>query len=187
MPNKMPKFLKASALNLRSAKSDEVALAVDFELETQEKSKWCWASVTIGAAKYLDTLLVDDQCELVGLVKNCQDCDDPHCNKTGNVREALAHEKINAKQIDEAPSFDKLVEEIDADRPVICDMRDDSDLHSVVVFRCFKADRLLDMVDPATDPDIGFIGQWEESSLNFDVIEKDFGRYFLITDPREVR
>jgi hypothetical protein len=184
MRNDLSSLLKMSSISIKVA-PPKVCLTSALKLVTQEKTNWCWVSVAIGTASYLKSLLVKEQCRLVGLVTGCFDCDDPECNKTGSVRKALAEQGIDARQVDAIPDFDDLFGEIKDDRPVVCDMRDDDfGFHSVVVRCCSSADRMVDMLDPATDRSINFFGRWEESSLNYDIIAGDFERHFLVTDPR---
>jgi hypothetical protein len=186
MAIRLSELLKSKAINIRSVQRDEAKLANEFNLDTQERSQWCWVAVAIGVARYFHVPdLLEDQCTLAGTITNCHKCKDPLCNVTGDVDRALIRQGIKAAPVQGAPAFDYLVNEIDADRPVICDMKDDNaDFHSVVVCHCYRHTGKIDMLDPKTDLSTDHIGFWEGYSRSYDLIVDRFNRYFMIEDPR---
>jgi hypothetical protein len=94
-------------------------MAQRFELETQEKREWCWASVSAGVHGYFSGQAGVTQCEVARrlLGKDC--CNDPDsCDSPQRLEAAL--EAIGTK-VQVHPSrldFEHLKLEIDAGRPV---------------------------------------------------------------------
>lgn len=165
--------------------ADVVALERTFDdLDTQERTNWCWAAASIGTAKYKKSLVVNNQCRLVEIVKKFQDCQDPACNEPGNVKEALKEQKLTAVDHEGAPAFPDLVTRIGNDQPVICNVKKEptnpnSLPHSVVIYRCVRTGEMIDIKDPATDAPARYIGYWQ-GRWELSTIVADFMFHFFL-------
>lgn len=106
--------------------SDNEALGADlqFDMEKQQHSKWCWAAVTASVARYYGQNQYT-QCKLATWRfggKACDCCAEPFqegdCNKTSSTKDALAHVGNLASGTDDSLSWEQVKHEIDAGRPV---------------------------------------------------------------------
>jgi hypothetical protein len=91
-----------------------------FQIETQEKSEWCWAAVAVSIDKYFDSKSPLKQCDIakrvLGNDKCCNGGDD--CNKAMTLIGALNSIKRLSSTLTSPLSFELVRRELDAGRPV---------------------------------------------------------------------
>jgi hypothetical protein len=66
---------------------------VDFEIQYQQKTNWCWAALAVSVAKFYDTSFKHSQCDIANGELGRSDCcetskDDP-CNVYGHLMSSL--------------------------------------------------------------------------------------------------
>jgi hypothetical protein len=96
-------------------------LQTQFQIESQQKSEWCWAAVAVSIDKYFNPNSTRTQCQIAERVLNAQNCCNAaadNCNQPATLIEAL--QKINrwSRTLDRPLRFDEIRQELDAGRPV---------------------------------------------------------------------
>lgn len=138
---------------------------LEFEIEQQQCTQWCWAAVTVSIVKFLSGQ-GPDQCELVNQIVKpgkdcCTDCrcSDPGasepCDQTANVGSALLKVNHGRDTGNGVPKDDidweDLQAEIDAGQPIVVSIawqgpkRGQS--HAVVLYG-YTEDRKVLVADP---------------------------------------
>jgi Papain-like cysteine protease AvrRpt2 len=94
--------------------------ALNFKMQDQEQSEWCWAAVAASTSMHYDPNSGWTQCKVAGAelqVQNC--CQDPlpaACNKRWRVHSALRTTKNLTRFTTNAEKFSVVQHEIDSQR-----------------------------------------------------------------------
>ena len=140
---------------------------IDFEMQKQQHSNWCWAAVAVSVARYFDPDSTWCQCRLASRmakreklkVAACGTCRNPSavpkkCNQPWYLQKALRIVKrLKGKPKGRPLSFRKTKQLIKAGRPVCARILwgEGPEAHFVVVSGCFTTktgERWLDVEDP---------------------------------------
>ena len=108
-----------------SADVQENWYVLDFEIQQQERTKWCWAAVAASVARYYDPLSEFTQCSVASgeLMQNCC-CSDPKpdpdpCNVYGYLMSSLFRVGHFKKWVAQRPAnADEIIGEIGPQRPL---------------------------------------------------------------------
>jgi len=141
--------------------------SIDFKMQKQEHSDWCWAAVATSVDRYFNAKSKWCQCRLASKmakaeklkVKSCGNCKarkptQAACNKPWYLQKALrlVH-RLDRKPIQGPLSFSKIKKAIEANRPV-CVMvlwGKGPEAHFVTISGCVESSngkRWLDVEDP---------------------------------------
>jgi hypothetical protein len=142
-------------------------VTIDFKMQRQQHSNWCWAAVAVSVARYFDPDSTWCQCRVASRmakqanlkVAGCGTCRSPSgvpkkCNRPWFLGKALRIVKRSrGKHKDGSLSFGKIRELIKAGRPVCARILwgEGPEAHFVVVSGCFTTktgERWLDVEDP---------------------------------------
>jgi hypothetical protein len=139
-----------------SIEADTPSLVLDFQIEEQIMSNWCWAAVVASLNTHYnhDTQLT--QGEIVATELNmsiCKAAPLPLCNKPFDLSVALEHNGFLQEFLDYTIDSEKIVMEIVNDRPICCQIvYGNSDGHFIVIYgysRSLGSDALfLNIADP---------------------------------------
>jgi Papain-like cysteine protease AvrRpt2 len=141
--------------------------AIDFEMQQQQHSNWCWAAVAVSVARYFDPDSKWCQCRLASRmakreklkVSGCGTCREAtgvpkKCNQPWYLQKALRIVKMLKGKPKGAPlSYRKTRQLIKAGRPVCARILwgQGPDAHFVAITGCFKTksgERWVDVEDP---------------------------------------
>jgi hypothetical protein len=136
---------------------------LDFEIEQQKCSEWCWAAVTAAVCKCYGDPSPTEQCEVANLVlqlptDNCDDCDcqaDPFaiCNQPRNLASVLGtvgHNRGNPPDGIASLSFEDVQSNIDNGRPIVVQVTLDDPAasgHAIAIYG-YSDDGLVSIADP---------------------------------------
>ena len=143
---------------------------IDFEIQKQQHSNWCWAAVAVSVERYFDPDSTWCQCRLASRmakkeklkVAGCGTCKQPKgvsekCNLPWELQKALRIVKrLTGKPKGSRLSFRKIKELLKAGRPVCARIvwGGGTAAHFVVISGCFKTKSGVRWVD-IEDPDSG--------------------------------
>jgi|SRR5579859_1008731 len=136
---------------------------LDFTVELQQCSEWCWAAVTAAVCKCYGDSTSTRQCEVANLVLQlpsdcCTDCNcqqDPSalCNQPRNLASALDavhHNRGNPVDGISTLPFEVIQSDIDAGRPVVVEVTLDDPAasgHAVAIYG-YTDDGTVSIADP---------------------------------------
>lgn len=157
----LPRLLQATAIPVAAA-HEFVAEAEDqrvleaLQVPHQEQDQWCWCAVAAGLCAFRDQTFAMRQCEVAADFLGLDACADPSAdevNKMMPVADVLTHFKLLAFPQEAPMSFEEVVEQIDAGRPVCIRIRFiDTGTPHVTVIRGYRRDgRMLMIDDPSFD------------------------------------
>lgn len=138
-----------------------------FQLEQQECSEWCWASVAIGIGQfYMDSNCPNQQCQLASNILKvgkdcCDDCDcspgsfEP-CNQPKNLGFVLDRIGHGRDGNDGLPSmkFSEIQKEIDSGHPIAVSIQWQEPAapgHAIVIYGYSENQNLI-IADPKAPP-----------------------------------
>jgi len=133
-----------------------MAKTLTFRIQQQVLSNWCWAATTLSIVRFYKDPNQDSQCEFVSKVTYlpdcCQSCHDDGensvCNQTFDLGSALWQCGHGVTTSPESPKWDIVVEQIDNDHPVACNVIwDDGGAHAIVICG-YTDDGMLLIADP---------------------------------------
>jgi hypothetical protein len=136
---------------------------LEFSIELQQCSEWCWAAVTAAVCKCYGDETATRQCEVANLVlhlttDNCTDCDcqrDPFapCNQTQNLARVLSvvrHNRGNPVGGVSSLQFDDVKSDIDNGRPIVVQVTLDDPAasgHAVAIYG-YTDEGIVSIADP---------------------------------------
>jgi hypothetical protein len=136
---------------------------LNFSIELQQCSEWCWAAVTAAVCRCYGDQTPTQQCEVANLVlqlstDNCTDCNcqqDPYapCNQTQNlasVLDAVHHDRGNPPDGIPTLAFGDMKSDIDNGRPIVVEVRLDDPAaseHAVAIYG-YTDDGIVSIADP---------------------------------------
>ena len=154
------------------------ARLLDFTIQSQEQSEWCWAANAASVSKFYDPLSTWTQCQLANdafaLTTCCQDGTTDQCNQAYHVDVALVMVSRYGRTLKTRLADADIRMEIDNGRPVCVMIRwPDQNNHFVTIYGYSGtfydiADPLwgLSMVEAATFPQQYHSGaDWAETYL----------------------
>ena len=121
---------------------------LEFRLEHQKQSQWCWAAVAISICRFYSDQNWPSQCQLVNDVFSgtsggdcCQDGSSSECDMPWDLRDVLNRAKHLQQPVRGVISFQDLTNEIEARRPVAARiLLADMTAHFVVLVGCSEDD-----------------------------------------------
>jgi hypothetical protein len=150
---------------------------LDFIIQAQEQSEWCWAAVTASIGNFYAGDDQLKQCDVVNTLLRRNDCcadgSSGSCNRQFDLDSALRRLEHFDRRQPGQPDFNVVVAEIDGGRPLAVRIRwSEGGGHAIVIYG-FTDDRRVDIADPdhANDqiliPFDNFvyrdIGSWDDS------------------------
>jgi hypothetical protein len=129
-------------------------MAGQFQIETQEKSEWCWAAVAVSIDKYFNSKSTLTQCEVANRVLGGENCckSNGNCNQPETLIDALNSVKRLSSTLTGPLSFELVRGELDAGRPVCARIKwSGGGAHFVVItgYQLLTSGaRHLEVVDP---------------------------------------
>jgi Papain-like cysteine protease AvrRpt2 len=98
------------------------ARTLDFTVERQAQSDWCWAAVSASVARFYEAASTWSQCTIVNLELGQQVCcsegSSTTCNQPHVLESALALVKHLGREFEGPLAFADIATEIDAGRPI---------------------------------------------------------------------
>ncbi|MBK5290397.1 MAG: C39 family peptidase [Acidobacteriia bacterium] len=95
--------------------------SLDFELQQQERSNWCWAAVTVSVLRFFSPESQTRQCGIAHDELDLRCCEDAErkCNQVRSLQPPLASiGRLRGEKRAEPLSFDEIRQEIDNGVPV---------------------------------------------------------------------
>lgn len=136
---------------------------LQFAIELQECSEWCWAAVTAAVCKCYGDPAPAKQCEVANLVlqlstDNCTDCNCEHdpsaaCNQPQNLASVLSllnHDRGNPPDGLAILQFDDVKSDIDDGHPVVVEITLDDPAasgHAIAIYG-YTDDGIVSIADP---------------------------------------
>jgi hypothetical protein len=136
---------------------------LNFEIELQQCTEWCWAAVAAGVCKCYGDISATRQCEVANLVlqlpeDSCSQCDcqqDPFaiCNQPRNlalVLDTVRHDRGNPTDGLPTLAFSDIKSNIDNGRPIVVQVTLDDPAasgHAVAIYG-YSDDGLVSIADP---------------------------------------
>jgi hypothetical protein len=137
--------------------------SLNFAIELQQCSEWCWAAVTAAVCKCYGDGTATKQCEVANLVlqrsiDNCTECDcqqDPFaiCNQPqnlGSVLDAVHHDRGNPVGGLSTLGFEDIRSDIDNGRPIVVEVTLDDPAasgHAVAIYG-YTEEGIVSIADP---------------------------------------
>src|SRR5215472_9392812 len=139
---------------------------LQFKMQRQILSQWCWAAAAASVCDFYEDASYGSQCAFVssvtGLGDCCQSCqadgEASVCNQPYNLGSALWESHHGVKVKPDSPDFGKVKGEIEAERPVACNVYwADGSAHALAIYGYTDTDLLLiaDPEKPGTAVSIG--------------------------------
>jgi hypothetical protein len=133
-----------------------MANTLNFRIQQQSLSEWCWAAVAASVCDFYQDPGYGSQCAFVssvtGLGDCCQSCQDDGeasvCNQPYNLGSALWKCHHGLKVRPDPPDFGQVKVELDAGRPVACNVYWDNGSAHALVIAGYTDDGLLLISDP---------------------------------------
>lgn len=138
-------------------------MELDFSIELQQCTEWCWAAVTAAVCKCYGDSSGTEQCEVASLVlqlpsDSCDECDcdqDPSadCNQPRNlasVLNAVKHNLGNPVNGHSTLKFDQVQSSINSGHPIVVQVTLDDPAasgHAVAIYG-YSDDGLVSIADP---------------------------------------
>jgi hypothetical protein len=98
------------------------SIRLDFAMEPQQQTNWCWAAVSKSVAAYYDQATTWTQCEIANGEKRCTDCctngSSTACNAYGTLDTSLQRVGHLERMVRRTVSFGVIDEEMRLGRPV---------------------------------------------------------------------
>jgi hypothetical protein len=95
---------------------------LDFNMQHQEQSQWCWAAVSVSVALYYEPRGAWTQCQMVNLEKGqtscCQNGSTPQCNQPNVLDTPLARAAVLDRMTFGSVGYDVMAEHLEAQRPI---------------------------------------------------------------------
>jgi hypothetical protein len=154
---RLKEILRASLFSAPAAGAPPDDAKINFALETQTGSNWCWAAVTLSIAKSHGAPHIATQCQIVQqALPACPDCTQLACDIPGDVVNALTLEGINSIHHGGAPNFGTIFDELRGGRVVVCLVRKEPGVpgslpHAVVISAANRPNQIIGVQDPAPD------------------------------------
>lgn len=136
---------------------------LDFDIEMQQCSEWCWAAVVAAVCRCYGDETPSRQCEVANIVLQlpadlCTDCDcqqNPFavCNQSRNlasVLDAVHHDRGNPAEGISTLAFGDIQSDIDNGRPIVVQVSLDDPAasgHAVAIYG-YSDDEMVSIADP---------------------------------------
>lgn len=150
---------------------------LDFVIQPQEQSEWCWAAVAASIANFYAGNNQLKQCDVVNNALRrtdcCQDGSSDSCNQQVDVDSGLSRVGHLQRKQSGQPDFNTVVAEMNAGRPLaVRILWSEGGGHAIIVYGVTD-DRKVNIADPANADDeilVPFddfvykdIGTWDKS------------------------
>jgi hypothetical protein len=177
MPVAAPALIRPRSLvALADASAAGGNRTLDFAMVSQGLSNWCWAATTASVRAYYDHVPPRRPCEVVSEVLGSNCCPPGNDDDPNNILWALddALGSRLARAVPRALSFEEIVTEIEARRPICCHVTIGAG-HFNAIIGYDSATREIDIADPLYGPHNNFAydrfcsdyrgGRWDYSYL----------------------
>jgi hypothetical protein len=167
VPVAVPSFLKPHAsVSLTDAAATDGTRTLNFNMVRQDLSNWCWAATTASVRAYYGNRPPPQQCEIATQVIGRPCCPPGKDNSPNNIMWALDDSLGNrlSRVIPRAMTFEEIVSEIDARRPICCHVTIGGG-HFNAIIGYDTITREIDIVDPLYGP---------HNNINYDNFRLDY-------------
>ncbi|MEA3037766.1 MAG: hypothetical protein QOE79_279 [Sphingomonadales bacterium] len=154
MPVDVPSFLRpAASVAPAAAAAPGGADKLDFTMARQDLSNWCWAATTVSVRSYYDHVPPEPQCAFASTLVGWDCCPPGNDGGPNDILWALddALGSHLAQALPRALTFDEIVGEIAARRPICCHVTIGAG-HFNAIVGYHSATREIDVADPLYGP-----------------------------------